>query len=618
MAKLAEGGYQVGELAKLQYPGGVDLSDKPQDEQLALTRELLQRDSVVIYEAALSTDTLFVRVDVLCKTGDQVEIIEVKAKSFDPQADSVFKCKRGGFRKGFLPYLQDVAFQKHVAQLAFPTLRFSCALLFADKSAIATVNGVNQLFPVSTDGKRGIRVQPKAGTTAATAGAPLLVKVPVDAHANEILASTVDLGASGEPMFPEAVRLLATAYSEDRRLPEQVGSSCRGCQFKTATLPSPAGQRSGFHECWRAAAGFTDADFAEPLTLQLWNSRRINRLLAERKFKQSQLTADDVGFDGSEPGPEGIKLAQLHWYQATRQWPGGGGFYLHPGLREAMATWRFPLHFIDFETATVALPFHKGSRPYETVAFQFSHHVMEADGSLRHEGQFLQTAPGVNPNIPFLRALKATLDKDGGTVMRWAAHENTVLNHIVESLQADPGEHPDAPELVAFAQSLTASEDDDALRRVGARNMVDLMSLSLKYFFHPSTDGSPSLKKVLPALMKSSPALRETYSQPIYGSAAMPSLNFRSPVTWWKEENGQVCDPYKLLPPVSEVPPSPGSVLSTLRDGGAAMTAYARLQFESVSHAERSLVEAALLRYCELDTLAMVMAVQAWRAWLLR
>lgn len=616
MAKLAEGGYQFGELAKLQYPGGIDLTDKPQDEQVAMTRELLKQDSLTIFEAAFATDMLFVRVDLLCKQGNRIELIEVKAKSFDPEADSVFKCKRGGFRKGLLPYLQDIAFQKHVAQLAYPALLFSCSLLFANKAAPATVDGLNQMFPVVVDPSRGIRVKPNVAVTSVSVGAPPLVKVPVDVHADEIIGSSVDLGASGTPIFPEAVTLLAKAYREDRRLPEKIGSSCRNCQFKTENLPTSEGQRSGFHECWRAAAGFKDEDFAQPLTLQLWNSRRINRLLDEGKYKQSQLTADDVGFDGTTPGADGIKLAQLHWYQASRKWPGSGDFYLHHGMREAMTSWRFPLHFIDFETATVALPFHKGSKPYETVAFQFSHHVLDQDGTVRHQTQFLQTTPGINPNVQFLRALKAALGNDEGTVLRWAAHENTVLNHIINTVLTHGNELPDARDLVAFAMTLTESAEEDATR-VGTRSMVDLCQLSQKFFFHPSTEGSPSLKKVLPALMKSSQALRDTYSRPIYGgTTGIPSLNFKEPVAWWQEKDGTVCDPYKLLPPVTSAPLSPDSVLSTLRDGGAAMTAYVRLQFESICPVERRLVESALLRYCELDTLAMVMAVQAWTAWL--
>ena len=50
-----------------------------------------------------------------------------------------------------------------------------------------------------------------------------------------------------------------------------------------------------------------------------------------------------------------------------------------------------------------------------------------------------------------------------------------------------------------------------------------------------------------------------------------------------------------------------------IREGGAAMTAYARLQFEEMSEYERGDIRRALLQYCELDTLAMVMIYEAWR-----
>ena len=40
------------------------------------------------------------------------------------------------------------------------------------------------------------------------------------------------------------------------------------------------------------------------------------------------------------------------------------------------------------------------------------------------------------------------------------------------------------------------------------------------------------------------------------------------------------------------------------------MTAYNYTQFKDLSSFERNSIEQALLRYCELDTLAMVMLVQ--------
>jgi hypothetical protein len=40
---------------------------------------------------------------------------------------------------------------------------------------------------------------------------------------------------------------------------------------------------------------------------------------------------------------------------------------------------------------------------------------------------------------------------------------------------------------------------------------------------------------------------------------------------------------------------------------------YARLQFEDLPSADRSSIEATIWRYCELDSLAVVMIYEAWR-----
>ena len=117
---------------------------------------------------------------------------------------------------------------------------------------------------------------------------------------------------------------------------------------------------------------------------------------------------DDLGDFDEEPGPDGLSIKQRQWMQVAGlpDEDRDRGYYLDTTLvRNAMAEWRFPYHFIDFETAAVALPFHAGMRPYQSVAFQFSHHVMEANGEIRHVGQFLCAEPGVFPNYDFARAL---------------------------------------------------------------------------------------------------------------------------------------------------------------------------------------------------------------------
>jgi Domain of unknown function(DUF2779) len=620
LAALAEGGYQVGALACLMYPGGVEVTEVGHAAQLEHTRQLLQQDEVTIYEGALEAQGLFVRVDILRKRGNCTELVEVKAKSFDPSKDGDFRGAKGQLRSDMLPYLQDIAFQRHVAALAFPQFEYRSFLMLADKSATATVDGLNQRFRVRRDGGR-IQVTRAPGTDVSMLGAPILAAVPVDSQVTEILAGTVDV--AGVPMpFAVAAMHFAAAYREDRQLAPRPGAVCGSCEFKAASPPEAGEARSGFHECWSAAFGWTAADFVGGTVLDLWNLRKKDTLIARGVLKPATLTLEDLGFDGAKPGIEGMTQKHRQWYQCSRDWPGGGDFFFDAGsMAAAMREWRYPLHFIDFETCAVAIPFAHGHRPYETVAFQFSHHVMHEDGRVEHRSQFLEATPGVDPCTPFLRALRDALAGDAGTVFRWATHENTVLNHLRHQLLADPAPPADAADLVSFIDSLTTRKDADATV-IGPRNMVDLCKLAERHFFHPATKGSSSLKKVLPALMQSSVFLRDRYGQPVYGSEAVPSLNLTRPMAWWIERDGQIQDPYSLLPPVfddfspEEVEAIDAGFAPELQEGGAAMAAYARLQFEEIDTREREAIRHALLRYCELDTLAMVMAVQAWAAWM--
>lgn len=115
--------------------------------------------------------------------------------------------------------------------------------------------------------------------------------------------------------------------------------------------------------------------------------------------------------------------------------------------------------------------------------------------------------------------------------------------------------------------------------------MFDLCTMAEKSLFHPDTKGSNSIKKVLPAALRVSDVLKQTYSQPVYGApGGIPSINFAS---------------------------AQGFVWIDVTQGSSISDPYARLKQYA-----RDRIKSALLRYCELDTLAMVMVVQAWRGFL--
>ena len=51
-----------------------------------------------------------------------------------------------------------------------------------------------------------------------------------------------------------------------------------------------------------------------------------------------------------------------------------------------------------------------------------------------------------------------------------------------------------------------------------------------------------------------------------------------------------------------------------IQDGAAALIAFGKMQFTEMGDDERAALKAALLRYCELDTLAMVMIYEHWNS----
>src|SRR5690606_45020 len=171
-------------------------------------------------------------------------------------------------------------------------------------------------------------------------------------------------------------------------------------------------------------------------------------------------------------------------------------------LQQYFSEWNYPLHCIDFETTAVALPFHKGMHPYEQIAFQFSHHIIHEDGTVVHHAEWINAEQGHFPNFDFVRALKNAL-QIGGTIFRYAQHENTVLCQIYKQLQNSS--EPDKEELLRFIENITTKKDKvkskDVILWSGDRNMVDLLEVVKECWYSLYAKGSNSIKHILPAIL---------------------------------------------------------------------------------------------------------------------
>lgn len=607
LAALAEGGFQVGELAKYYHPDGHDITTLDYEEAEKQTNELLQQEKVIIYEPAIRFGNLFIRIDVLVKDGNHFELIEVKAKSFDSEADDPFITNGGAIRKNWQSYLDDVAFQRHVLQGRLPDAEISSYLMLTDKNAKCPVDGLNQKFRIVRDesNRKGIKVSSFLGDEDLREW--ILAKVPVDGHIDLIME---------DGSFLAEIDHFADHYERDAKILPSIGSKCGKCEFSCSKEDEAEGLKSGFKECWKQYLEWSDADFEEPNVLEIWNERRKDNLIGEGKIKFSDFTEEDFAPEGD--GKPGISVKERRWLQVEKVQQGDPTPYFDgAGMSLEIDSWIYPLHFIDFETSMVAIPFNKGRRPYEAIAFQFSYHTVYEDGRVEHSGEYLNTNVGEFPNYEFLRALKRELENDNGTIFRYSPHENTFLNHIYKQLQSDGSAIPDREELCDFIKSITTSTLNGPESWEGNRTMVDMWDLVKRYYYDPKTHGSNSIKFVLPAILNSSTYLQEKYSQPIYGAeGGIKSLNFTD-WQWLEVQDEEVIDPYKKLPKMFQDTSDRNSALLTeadeLADGGAAMTAYGRMQFSEMSDVEREELSKALLRYCELDTMAMVMIFEAWR-----
>jgi hypothetical protein len=597
---LAEGGYQVGELAKAYHPDGHDIKSLDLEQSVAETNELLEQENATIFEAAVRYENLFIRIDVLRKQGNVFDLVEVKAKSFDDEGEFV-GARSGKVSPGWFPYLIDVAFQEYVLRKAFPKAIIRPALMLADKNSRTSVDGLNQKFKiVQTQGGR-TEARRVGDVSPAALGDQILIEVDVREYVKMLQAETYEVGGKSFD-FEGYVEFLSAQYAAGQKIPPVVEcGKCGGCSFRATPEDEAAGKKSGFKECWKEALNFSEQDFETPSVMELWNFRGKQECLETHRFFLDKLSESD--FDLEKP------TGARQWLQVQKTVTGDASPWVDiPGLKTAFAEWRWPLHFIDFETSAVAVPFNSGRRPYETVAFQFSHHIVYEDGRLEHADEYLNTALGRFPNFEFVRALKAALEKDDGTIFRYAAHENSVLNQIADQL-AGAEDVPDRLELIEWIKTITNNKKTGW---VGPRNMVDLCELVKKHYYQLDMGGSNSIKKVLPAILNSSAFLQDKYSKPIY-----TSRNYTDQVWIQRNADGRVKDPYKLLPAVfADIPQDELDRIETdgkLADGGAAMTAYARMQFSDVPEAERVATCKALLRYCELDTLAMVMIYEGWR-----
>jgi hypothetical protein len=629
---LASGGFQVEELARLHFPEGILIKDVKKHEEYDYeelaekTNKLLEQENVVLFEAAFLFENLFVRTDILVKKGNQIKLIEVKAKSINSQDKNLFLNKSDKIESEWKPYLFDIAFQKHVIEKSFPKFNVTPYLMLADKSKFASIDGLNQHFRIvkNADDRTGIKIVNKENLVNLDKESVLsIIKV-----ADEIRLIEEDKERLlNEYSFYESISELSKKYVTNEYFNYPLPfNACKKCEFKkNKESKEDIGKKSGFEHCWSKQMNWTKNEFEAPNAFEIWNLHHTKYNTFQEQGKILLKDISDEEFAPKKPSKKsypGMTPLERQIIQKEKSITKNNEIiFLKEELIEEMNTWKFPLNFIDFETSMVALPYYKGQKPYEQVAFQFSHHIFHEDGTIEHANEYINLKPGVFPNFEFVYNLKTSLEKNTGSIFMFSNHENTVLNQIQEQLIYSNFQTNiyNKAELIEFIENITILRDKqnkDKIVRKGERVMIDLCQTVKDYYYNPYTKGSNSIKDVLPSIFKTSKFIIDKYSKPL-GSIKITSKHFDDNKIWiLMDENQKVIDPYKSLPkPHKDYNNSYQLIgeIDEINNGGAALTAYGKTQYTDMDEMERNDIKEALLRYCELDTLAMVMIYEHFK-----
>jgi Domain of unknown function(DUF2779) len=197
----------------------------------------------------------------------------------------------------------------------------------------------------------------------------------------------------------------------------------------------------------------------------------INYLPRLSQSRVSELKADGIESISAIPAAFPLTSKQVIIRDATAS----GKPYIATDLGRLLDAFGPPACYLDFEAMMPPIPLYEGTRPYQTIPFQWSLHTIDGAGVLNHK-EFL--ADGVNdPRRHFSETLISALAGSNDPILVYSAYEQTRLNELADEF----------------------SELRPALKALIAR-LVDLLPVVRNAVYFPEFEFSNSIKSVAPAL----------------------------------------------------------------------------------------------------------------------
>lgn len=526
------------------------------------TYKWLNHDSVAICGAVLQSGNRLTRIPILVKENEKFTIVQVHGKLRKSNEQRALTTP--GKKRSTAVNLLKAAYRADVLLELFPGAEFEVHFFFPDKDFRSSVSQLHAMFGES-EPSPAIRDQ----------FSKLFLNVDATEGVKDVLntvpqnvAHSVYTGLSVRRAFEAIVKKAVNPSVRSLEVKRHPG--CNSCEYRLS-----GGQEAG---CW--ALNFEKKNLLNPELHSYDLIGHGNQFLTDRELYYQEDVQISDGLHTPElmkqhGGPKLTMQMRRNLQVLKSKEQKIPLLWLKKGV-ERIRSLQFPLHFIDFEAATFAIPMQRGTKPYNPLYFQFSCHSLSESGKINHT-VWLQWDPDVEHiHEKFVENIVSIPDIFQGTIVHFSPFEKQALNRITAEFNRN---------------SMLYSSQIEGLTRLKKGNggysenrFFDLSDLIRDYYYNSELTGSLGIKDVLLSVLK---AEKKTDTV----SVASDLLS-----EFGTAKNVSEIDPYRAI--------QNGS--SLIMDGAAAMHAWIAKKNGLLTEKEENTVPKLLEKYCELDSLSMV------------
>jgi len=533
------------------------------------TKKWLKEENVAICGAVLRNKKFVTRIPILVKQGTSYTIVQIHGKLKKRLHNGVVSVPI--LSRTTNGYLVKAAYRREVLKRAVGSSEINVALYFPDKRYNASFDGVMQIVSeVATDEvPKKVREEFQS----------LFTKMDATEATQHVFNSLPDFVAHSfyaNKSVPDALNDIdEESWENTDRFGVEIHQECSYCEFRKP-------DDDGISNCWKDHFSGDKKNYPDDHVFDLIGHGN-NELIEKKIYYQEDcsLKAGSNSFDEiREKNPYSISIQQRRDLQILKA---KNEFVPDVWVKEsrlALENLEYPLHFIDFEAATYALPMHRNGGAYHPVYFQFSCHTLRKNGEVTHSEWLDDREESGYPHVDFVHQLASVNDIFSGSLIQYSPFESQALRYLLQEMNRNSMLYEKE---IRDLKNLLYVDGNTNNHRI-----FDLSKSVREGYYNRFMSGSIGLKQVLNSIFQ----LNSHLNKPVKNKFKIYDkiVDFEKITA---DRSGY--NPYiELQDPIYSVD-----------DGESAMNAYISLKSGLLSNKEKEIIPNLLRRYCAMDSYAL-------------